>query len=158
MSSKGPSKQQPKNKNKTNPVAKTYGPPTSTDVEEFFKAKKRPPKVTTRSWHGFNWYIQRKASPSNAESIRGGNVPGTSAQLPEGGAGAGSEAKIARLCPLPELTWANREDVWASMIKRERKHRIDVTILDKHKEITPRMRSVLIDWLIEVSEVYRLHR
>ena len=44
------------------------------------------------------------------------------------------------------------------MIKRERKHRIDMTILDRHKEISPRMRSVLIDWLIEVSEVYRLHR
>ena len=44
------------------------------------------------------------------------------------------------------------------MIKREKKHRLDPAILDKHPEITSRMRSVLIDWLIEVSEVYYLHR
>jgi len=44
------------------------------------------------------------------------------------------------------------------MIKREKKHRLDSAILDKHPEITARMRAVLIDWLIEVSEVYTLHR
>ena len=73
-------------------------------------------------------------------------------------AGHDSVAKVARLCPLPNLKWAEREDVWANMIKREKKHRLDPAILDKHPEITSRMRSVLIDWLIEVSEVYYLHR
>lgn len=110
--------------------------PTQKDVDKFFgqSSRRRPPK--------------RKAT----------DQPGTSQPTGRAPVGDPSEPKIARICPLPELTWANRKDVWESMIKRERKHRIDMTILDRHKEISPRMRSVLIDWLIEVSEVYRLHR
>jgi len=111
------------------PNPATYVTPRQSDVNDFFR--KRPPK--------------RKASPNEAGSSSTGTPSPT-------------EPKIARHCPLPELSWANRDDVWSSMIKRERKHRIDMAILDRHREITPRMRSVLIDWLIEVSEVYRLHR
>ena len=32
------------------------------------------------------------------------------------------------------------------------------TILDRHSALQPRMRAILLDWLIEVCEVYRLHR
>lgn len=32
------------------------------------------------------------------------------------------------------------------------------TILSKHPDITPKMRAILLDWLIEVSEVHFLHR
>ncbi|CAG5096640.1 Oidioi.mRNA.OKI2018_I69.XSR.g14714.t1.cds [Oikopleura dioica] len=63
-----------------------------------------------------------------------------------------------RTCPLPNITWAEREHVWAELIKREKRHRLDMKVLSHHPEVTPRMRSVLIDWLMEVSEVYRLHR
>ena len=31
-------------------------------------------------------------------------------------------------------------------------------ILQRHAAVQPRMRAILLDWLIEVSEVYRLHR
>lgn len=31
-------------------------------------------------------------------------------------------------------------------------------LLARHPAIQPRMRAILLDWLIEVCEVYRLHR
>ena len=31
-------------------------------------------------------------------------------------------------------------------------------MLSKHPTYTARMRTILLDWLIEVCEVYRLHR
>ena len=34
----------------------------------------------------------------------------------------------------------------------------DANIMLRHENLQPRMRSILIDWLIEVSEVYKLHR
>lgn len=37
----------------------------------------------------------------------------------------------------------------------ERRH---PDMFDNHPLLQPRMRSVLLDWLIEVCEVYRLHR
>jgi len=63
-----------------------------------------------------------------------------------------------RTCPLPAITWAKREHVWDELTKREKRHKMDMRVLSHHPEVTPRMRSVLIDWLMEVSEVYRLHR
>lgn len=31
-------------------------------------------------------------------------------------------------------------------------------LLSQHPSLSPRMRTILLDWLIEVCEVYRLHR
>lgn len=31
-------------------------------------------------------------------------------------------------------------------------------MFDKHPGLQPRMRAILLDWLIEVCEVYKLHR
>ena len=31
-------------------------------------------------------------------------------------------------------------------------------VLTRHPALQPRMRAILLDWLIEVCEVYRLHR
>lgn len=121
------------------PIPVSYGPPSSDAITQFFR--RRPAK--------------RKASPSEKENQA--NSPSTSTSAPFGSTGHDT-AKVARLCPLPNLKWAEREDVWLNMIKREKKHRLDSNILDKHPEITARMRAVLIDWLIEVSEVYTLHR
>lgn len=34
----------------------------------------------------------------------------------------------------------------------------DANMFDKHPSLQPRMRAILLDWLIEVCEVYKLHR
>jgi G1/S-specific cyclin-E1 len=58
------------------------------------------------------------------------------------------------------LSWANREAVWSSMVRKDEKASLsrDVNMFDRHPGLQPRMRAILLDWLIEVCEVYKLHR
>lgn len=66
----------------------------------------------------------------------------------------------SRLCPLPVLSWADAKDVWRFMCKRDEKATLerDSKMLGNHPGLQPRMRAILLDWLIEVCEVYKLHR
>ncbi|XP_070777424.1 G1/S-specific cyclin-E2-like [Enoplosus armatus] len=59
--------------------------------------------------------------------------------------------------PLPRLGWGSPEDVWVKMVGREHNYSHSKSLLQKHPKIQPRMRSILLDWLIEVSEAYTLH-
>nr|XP_016945737.2 G1/S-specific cyclin-E [Drosophila suzukii]XP_016945738.2 G1/S-specific cyclin-E [Drosophila suzukii]XP_016945739.2 G1/S-specific cyclin-E [Drosophila suzukii]XP_036674877.1 G1/S-specific cyclin-E [Drosophila suzukii] len=65
-----------------------------------------------------------------------------------------------RMCPLPALAWANAADVWRLMCHRdEQDSRLrSISMLEQHPGLQPRMRAILLDWLIEVCEVYKLHR
>ncbi|KAH8273856.1 hypothetical protein KR044_002204, partial [Drosophila immigrans] len=65
-----------------------------------------------------------------------------------------------RQCPLPALSWANAADVWKMMCMRDEQdsHLRSSTMLEQHPGLQPRMRAILLDWLIEVCEVYKLHR
>ncbi|KAM7352798.1 cyclin E isoform 2-T3 [Cochliomyia hominivorax] len=65
-----------------------------------------------------------------------------------------------RQCPLPALSWANAHDVWQLMCKKDEQASClrDCNMLDHHPGLQPRMRAILLDWLIEVCEVYKLHR
>lgn len=65
-----------------------------------------------------------------------------------------------RQCPLPALSWANAQDVWQLMCKKDEQASClrDSNMLDHHPGLQPRMRAILLDWLIEVCEVYKLHR
>eukprot|EP00096_Caligus_rogercresseyi_P011785 TRINITY_DN4758_c0_g1_i1.p1 TRINITY_DN4758_c0_g1~~TRINITY_DN4758_c0_g1_i1.p1 ORF type:complete len:503 (-),score=137.21 TRINITY_DN4758_c0_g1_i1:1108-2616(-) len=63
--------------------------------------------------------------------------------------------------PFPELSWADRTQLWKLMIKKESgvyRRLPGELILQRHPSFQPRMRAILLDWLIEVCEVYRLHR
>ncbi|CAG5117650.1 unnamed protein product, partial [Candidula unifasciata] len=60
--------------------------------------------------------------------------------------------------PLPLFNWANSHDVWQNMIKKELTFQRDPGMFRNHPELQPRMRSILLDWLSEVCEVYRLHK
>ncbi|XP_038580733.1 G1/S-specific cyclin-E2-like [Micropterus salmoides] len=60
--------------------------------------------------------------------------------------------------PLPHLGWGSSEDVWVKMVGREQNYTHSKRFMQKHPTIQPRMRSILLDWLIEVSEAYTLHR
>ncbi|KAJ8303398.1 hypothetical protein KUTeg_019794 [Tegillarca granosa] len=65
---------------------------------------------------------------------------------------------ISRLSPLPILSWADSREVWQSMLKKECHYIRDQHVFKKHPSLQPRMRAILLDWIIEVCEVYRLHR
>ncbi|XP_008308114.1 G1/S-specific cyclin-E1 [Cynoglossus semilaevis] len=60
--------------------------------------------------------------------------------------------------PLPALCWASKDMVWSNMLAKDKAYSRDVHVMDKHPHLQPKMRTVLLDWLMEVSEVYRLHR
>lgn len=63
-----------------------------------------------------------------------------------------------RASPLPVLGWANRDDVWKNMIKKEEMYVRDKFYMQRHPLLQPKMRAILLDWLMEVCEVYKLHR
>jgi len=69
--------------------------------------------------------------------------------------------KVRGDAPLPDFKWADRQLMWDLMAKRETgtyKRVTAATMLQSHAAIQPKMRAILLDWLIEVCEVYRLHR
>ncbi|XP_005400163.1 PREDICTED: G1/S-specific cyclin-E1 isoform X1 [Chinchilla lanigera] len=63
-----------------------------------------------------------------------------------------------RASPLPVLNWANREEVWKIMLNKEETYIRDEHFLQRHPLLQPKMRAILLDWLMEVCEVYKLHR
>lgn len=65
---------------------------------------------------------------------------------------------VCRLSPLPTFSWADSQEVWTQMIRKESQYHRDQRVFDRHPTLQPRMRSILLDWIIEVCEVYRLHR
>ncbi|KAM7015018.1 G1/S-specific cyclin-E1 [Tautogolabrus adspersus] len=60
--------------------------------------------------------------------------------------------------PLPALCWASKDVVWSNMLEKDKTYSRDVHMMDKHPHLQPKMRAILLDWLMEVSEVYKLHR
>ncbi|KAM9301980.1 G1/S-specific cyclin-E1 [Gastrophryne carolinensis] len=60
--------------------------------------------------------------------------------------------------PLPQLSWANQDDVWRNMLHKDTLYTRDKDFLQRHPELQTSMRSILLDWLMEVCEVYKLHR
>ncbi|KAM4600539.1 G1/S-specific cyclin-E2 [Polymixia lowei] len=60
--------------------------------------------------------------------------------------------------PIPCLSWASSDDVWIKMLNKELKYVHDKSYLQRHPKMQAKMRAILLDWLLEVSEVYCLHR
>ncbi|KAG8441764.1 hypothetical protein GDO86_010804 [Hymenochirus boettgeri] len=54
--------------------------------------------------------------------------------------------------------WGSSKDVWMKMLSKESRYVHSSNILKNHPTLNPDMRSILLDWLIEVAEVYSLHR
>ena len=61
----------------------------------------------------------------------------------------------------PEFPQRGATELWQpfNIVQRKsyQRSRSDV-LLSKHPSLSPKMRTILLDWLIEVCEVYRLHR
>ncbi|XP_076373692.1 G1/S-specific cyclin-E-like isoform X2 [Tachypleus tridentatus] len=68
------------------------------------------------------------------------------------------EACGKRVSPLPHFSWADPQEVWELMVCKDAVYPRDPKMLCRHPALHARMRSILLDWLIEVCEVYRLHR
>lgn len=62
--------------------------------------------------------------------------------------------------PLPSFPWADGSKVWSVLCLGDQKTltQRDPLMFQRHPSLQPRMRAILLDWLIEVSEVYKLHR
>ncbi|XP_071443791.1 G1/S-specific cyclin-E1 [Hetaerina americana] len=63
--------------------------------------------------------------------------------------------------PLPSgLDWADSSEVWDILVKKDRHWGTlrNPNYFSTHPSLEPRMRSILLDWLMEVCEVYKLHR
>ncbi|XP_073515752.1 G1/S-specific cyclin-E1 [Phyllobates terribilis] len=60
--------------------------------------------------------------------------------------------------PLPPLSWANPDDVWKNMLHKDAMYVRDKNVFQRHPEMQESMRTVLLDWLMEVSELHKLHR
>lgn len=65
-----------------------------------------------------------------------------------------------RISPLPKISWADSADVWRIMCRKDDRGLLDrdPNMINKHPALQARMRSILLDWLSEVCEVYKLHR
>lgn len=50
------------------------------------------------------------------------------------------------------------EDIYSYLREAEAKNRPKVGYMKRQQDITSSMRSILVDWLVEVSEEYKLHR
>lgn len=53
--------------------------------------------------------------------------------------------------PLPSFQWADSKEVWETMLRKEQHYVRDPHMLNRHPTIQPKMRAILIDWLIEVG-------
>ncbi|KAF7399049.1 G1/S-specific cyclin-E1-like [Vespula maculifrons] len=73
---------------------------------------------------------------------------------------SGSNNASNRPSPLPSFPWADGSQVWALMCLGDQKtlSQRDPQMFQRHPTLQPRMRAILLDWLIEVCEVYKLHR
>lgn len=64
---------------------------------------------------------------------------------------------VRKLTPLPELNWADSTELWNFMLEKDKKYARDPLYLRMHKHLQPRMRSILLDWLIEVGlNIFRI--
>ncbi|XP_037040213.1 G1/S-specific cyclin-E [Bradysia coprophila] len=65
-----------------------------------------------------------------------------------------------RLCPLPALAWGESKDIWKLMCRKDEMASLERNpdMLAYHPGLQSRMRAILLDWLIEVCDVYKLHR
>lgn len=55
-------------------------------------------------------------------------------------------------------SWADSRELWKGMVSKEMKYQYDSKYMIRHPDLQPKMRAILLDWLIEVCEVYALHR
>lgn len=59
------------------------------------------------------------------------------------------EQRDGKSCCL-SFSWASSDDVWIKMLNKELKYVHDKSYLQRHPKLQPKMRAILLDWLLEV--------
>lgn len=62
-----------------------------------------------------------------------------------------SSQLTSRLSPFPKFDWADPEEVWSSLCRKDRLYKRNHDYILAHPSLQPRMRAILLDWLVEVS-------
>lgn len=55
-------------------------------------------------------------------------------------------------------SWGNSKDVWLNILKKENRYAHCKHFTSLHSSLQPHMRSILLDWLLEVCALWCLHR
>ncbi|XP_057658839.1 G1/S-specific cyclin-E1 [Diorhabda carinulata] len=65
-----------------------------------------------------------------------------------------------RKAPLPLMDWADSKEVWLYMVYKEEAslNLRNPRLFEDFSNFMPRMRAILLDWVMEVCEVYHLRR
>lgn len=50
-------------------------------------------------------------------------------------------------------SWASSDDVWIKMLNKELKYIHDKSLTERHPNLQPKMRAILLDWLMEVGRL-----
>ena len=65
------------------------------------------------------------------------------------------QENVPPTCPLPNLAWANSQEVWRNMRKKECVTAYpDHVLRTRHPGLTSHMRAILLEWMMEVSDGY----
>lgn len=48
-------------------------------------------------------------------------------------------------------SWANKDDVWNNLLRKDQLYLHDKHVMERHPNLQPKMRAVLLDWLLEVG-------
>lgn len=48
------------------------------------------------------------------------------------------------------FSWASKDVVWSNMLEKDKTYTRDVHMMEKHPHLLPKMRAILLDWLMEV--------
>lgn len=60
--------------------------------------------------------------------------------------------------PPPRMDWAESRERWLRSQSKEAMYIRNPNMMSRHPALEPRKRAILVDWLSEVSQMYRLHR
>ena len=105
-----------------------------------------------------SYLAHQQSSPlkEQQEPVSWSDLRSSTCFLTPSASGSGS----AKSNPLPSLPWADGSQVWSIMNLGDQKtlSQRDPEMFQRHPTLQPRMRAILLDWLIEVCEVYKLHR
>ncbi|EDV25452.1 uncharacterized protein TRIADDRAFT_15757, partial [Trichoplax adhaerens] len=56
------------------------------------------------------------------------------------------------------LSWADRKEVWQVMIENDNNFKRSPDCFDRHPNLVPNMRGILLDWMMEVCESFKMQR
>ena len=62
------------------------------------------------------------------------------------------QENVPPTCPLPNLAWANSQEVWQNMREKEQvTNHPDDLLRTRHPGLTSHMRAILLEWMMEVK-------